>query len=173
MKPTTLAVATLCVIALPLNAFAERGGNGNGNRGNSASAQENRGGGNTNRGNTNRGNGNRNNVDSVLNRANGNSANALANPSQGFCPVGLRKTENGCVPPGQAAAGVTAEEWSEQRGYRYVAGQQLEADEFTLLPNYSDYDLPALPAGETYAVINRTAVVIDTATSTLLRVATR
>ena len=54
-----------------------------------------------------------------------------------------------------------------------MAGAQLTEDEYDLLPNYADYDLPDLPEGEVYAVINRTAVVIDAATGTLLRVATR
>ena len=165
------AIAVLCVAALPLSAVAERGGNGKGNgqnadrdRGNSSTAHTNR---------DTRGNGNGNRNDGTLNANNGNSANARANPSQGFCAPGLRRQADGCVPPGQAAAGVTATEWAEQRGYRYVAGAQLDPSEYTLLPNYADYDLPELPAGESYAVINRTAVVIDSTTGTLLRVATR
>ena len=163
MLTKSLSIAALCLAVIPLDALAERGGNGYGNRdqahanrdARAAARDERRNGG------------------SELNRANGNSANARANPSQGFCPPGLRKQEQGCVPAGQAAQGVTAAEWAEQQGYRYVAGAQLEDDDYTLLPNYADYGLPDLPEGETYAVINRTAVVIDETTATLLRVATR
>ena len=161
-------IAALCIAALPFAAAAERGGNGNGNgksgeraeRGNSGAAHANRDSRRAER-------------NGALNPARGNSANARANPSQGFCPPGLRKRETGCVPPGEAANGVTPEEWAERQGYRYVAGAQLTEDEYDLLPNYADYDLPDLPEGEVYAVINRTAVVIDAATGTLLRVATR
>ncbi len=159
MRPIISAISVLCIAILPATAIAEKGSNGknNGNRG--QSAQDNRGNGNSS--------------GSELHRANGNSANARANPSNGFCAPGLRKQADGCVPPGQAANGVTAAEWTEQRGYRYVAGAELDPSEYTLLPNYADYDLPTLPFGETYAVIDRTAVVIDPVTHTLLRVATR
>lgn len=145
-----------------MTALAEKGGNGKGNGNRGQSAQENRGN-----------SGNKGNRGGELNAANGNSANARANPSQGFCPPGQRKREDGCVPPGEAANGVTAAEWAEKQGYRYVAGATLDPSDFTLLPNYADYDLPDLEAGEVYAVINRTAVIIDPATNTLLRVATR
>ncbi len=165
MKPINVAVAAICIAALPMAALAEKGGNGNGNGNRGQSAQDNRGQ------NANRGNGR--NSDGELNRANGNSANARANPSQGFCPPGLRKRDTGCVPPGEAANGTTAAEWAEKQGYRYVAGTQLEPSEYTLLPNYGDYDLPDLDPGEAYAVINRTAVVIEEDSGILLRVATR
>ena len=160
MNSLRIAISALCIAALPMAALAEKGGNGknNGNRG--QAAQSDRG---------NSGNGR----SGALHAGNGNSANARANPSTGFCPIGLRKRETGCVPPGEAANGTTAAEWAEQQGYRYVAGATLDPSEYTLLANYTDYDLPELPAGETYAVINRTAVVIDPETNTLLRVATR
>lgn len=157
MTMLRISIAALCLAALPMGAIAEKGGNGNGNRearearGNSAEAR-------AERGDT---------------RVRGNSANARANPSTGFCPPGLRDGDGGCVPPGQAAKGVTAEEWAAQKGYRYVPGAVLTEDEFVLLENYADYDLPDLAEGEVYAVIDRTAVVIDPLTLELLRLATR
>lgn len=172
MSISKIALAAVCAISLPLAAQAERGGNGKGNNGRGGeSASEARGNGQANRATRSNSGNNRNGGE--LHRANGNSANARANPSTGFCAPGLRKKADGCVPPGQAAAGVTAAEWAEQQGYRYVAGAELSEDEFTLLPNYADYGLPELSSSETYAVINRTAVVIDADTNTLLRVATR
>ena len=171
MSATRLFIASLCLVALPLEALAERGGNGKGgDRGNSSSAHADRDSRSSDRGN--RGNG-RKGGDSTLNAANGNSANARANPSQGFCPPGLREQEQGCVPAGEAAAGVTGEDWGAQQGYRYVPGAQLEDGEYALLPNHADFGLPDLPEGEAYAVVNRTAIVIDPATGTMLRVATR
>lgn len=164
MKRTSLVALVASLVVMSPEAIAERGGKGNDSaRGNSANAQTSA----RNRGNSNRNGG------GELNQANGNSANARANPSTGFCPPGLRKGADGCVPAGQAANGVTAAEWAEQRGYRYVPGAELTEDEFTPLPNYADYDLPELSGTETYVVIERTAVVIDSETNTFLRIATR
>lgn len=165
MFTTRHLIAAGCIALLPAAALAEKGGNGRGNGGENRAERS--------QGNNGNGNGNRRNADSTLDAARGNSANARANPSRGFCPPGLQRKETPCVPPGEAANGTTAEDWAAEKGYAYYPGAPLDDVELAELPNYADYGLPTLPAGESYAVIDRVAVVIDPETNTFLRVATR
>ena len=71
------------------------------------------------------------------------------------CPPGLANREPACVPPGQARQGVTTGEWT---GYR--VGDVVDEDRLEWL-DLSDYDLPDLPEGQRYAVIDGTVVVLD------------
>ncbi len=163
MIKTRHLIAAGCIALLPASVLAEKGGNGRGNGG------ENR----AERSQGNNGNAGRRNADKTLDPANGNSANARANPSQGFCPPGLQRKETPCVPPGEAANGTTAEDWATEKGYAYYPGAPLDDVDLQELPNYADYGLPTLSDGESYAVINRIAVVIDPESNTFVRVATR
>ena len=81
------------------------------------------------------------------------------------CPPGLAKKDPPCVPPGQAKKGVTAEEWSDWDRTGDVVGESdvIYLDDFML------YDLPALPYGQRYAVVDNRIVVIESDSGRILR----
>ncbi len=63
------------------------------------------------------------------------------------CPPGLAKKDPPCIPPGQARKGARI----------HVA----ERDALYFLDDYPRYDLPGLPDGQRYAVVDDRIVVID------------
>ena len=81
------------------------------------------------------------------------------------CPPGLAKKNPPCVPPGQAKKGVTTDEWLN----RDRIGEVVEQDDLTYLDDYWRYDLPQLPTGQRYAVVDDRIVVIDAETYRILQ----
>jgi hypothetical protein len=81
------------------------------------------------------------------------------------CPPGLAKKNPPCVPPGQAKKGVTADDWQD----RNRIGEIIDDDDFTYLDDYLRYDLPRLPAGQRYAIVDDRIVVIDNETYRILQ----
>ncbi|MDZ4134339.1 MAG: hypothetical protein U1D06_01930 [Paracoccaceae bacterium] len=73
------------------------------------------------------------------------------------CPPGLAKKNPPCVPPGQAKKGVTTNQWLN----RDRTGDVVNRGDLIFLDDYSRYDLPQLPYGQRYAVIDDRIVVID------------
>ena len=81
----------------------------------------------------------------------------LTGASPFFCPPGLADREPACVPPGQARQGVTTEEW-----LGYGPGDAVPEDAVVWIDNETAFgDLPPLPEGQRYAVINGTIVALD------------
>jgi hypothetical protein len=81
------------------------------------------------------------------------------------CPPGLAKKNPPCVPPGQAKKGVTTEQWA---GRTHI-GDVVNRDDLIFLDDYGLYDLPPLPYGQRYAVVDDRIVVIDPETYTILQ----
>ncbi len=73
------------------------------------------------------------------------------------CPPGLAKKNPPCVPPGQAKKGVTANQWKN----RDLTGDVVTSDDLIYLDDFLRYDLPTLPYGQRYAVVDDQIVVID------------
>ncbi|GGL62607.1 hypothetical protein [Wenxinia marina] len=87
----------------------------------------------------------------------------LTGASPFFCPPGLADRDPACVPPGQAAQGVTTEEW-----LGYGAGDVAPEEALLWIEDPDVFDLPALPDGQRYAVINGTIVALDDASYEIL-----
>lgn len=83
------------------------------------------------------------------------SASAFADSKA--CPPGLAKKNPPCVPPGQAKKGVTTEQWLN--GDR--TGEVIDGSDLVYLDDFVRYDLPALPYGQRYAVVDDQIVVIE------------
>lgn len=81
------------------------------------------------------------------------------------CPPGLAKKDTPCVPPGQAKKGVTSQEW--RNGDRI--GDVVRGDDLIFLDDYRRYDLPLLPNGQRYAVVNDRIVVISSENYAILQ----
>lgn len=73
------------------------------------------------------------------------------------CPPGLAKKHPPCVPPGQAKKGVTPDQW--QNGDR--TGDVIDRVGLIYLDDFALYDLPSLPYGQRYAVVDGRIVVIE------------
>lgn len=73
------------------------------------------------------------------------------------CPPGLAKKNPPCVPPGQAKKGVTADQWLD----RDRTGDVVRRADLVYLDDFGRYDLPRLPYGQRYAVVDDRIVVID------------
>ena len=73
------------------------------------------------------------------------------------CPPGLAKKNPPCVPPGQAKKGVTTDQWLN----RDRIGEVVQSRDLVYLDDFALYDLPALPFGQRYAVVDDRIVVID------------
>lgn len=69
------------------------------------------------------------------------------------CPPGLAKKDPPCVPPGLARRG-----GDDHHGRR---GHFVDRDDLFFLDDYPRYDLPSLPYGQRYAVVDDRIVVID------------
>jgi hypothetical protein len=82
-----------------------------------------------------------------------------------LCPPGLAKKNPSCVPPGQAKKGVTTDQWVN----RDRVGEVIEASDLVYLDDFVRYDLPALPNGQRYAVVDGRIVVIDTESDRILQ----
>ncbi len=72
------------------------------------------------------------------------------------CPPGLAKKNPPCVPPGQAKKGVTTEQWLD----RDRTGDVVQSSDLVYLDDFALYDLPVLPYGQRYAVVDDRIVVI-------------
>lgn len=72
------------------------------------------------------------------------------------CPPGLAKKNPPCVPPGQAKKGVTTDQWLN----RDQTGDLVQSSDLVYLDEFALYDLPVLPYGQRYAVIDDRIVVI-------------
>jgi hypothetical protein len=73
------------------------------------------------------------------------------------CPPGLAKKNPPCVPPGQAKKGVTTNQWLN----RDRTGDVVQRRDLVFLDDFARYDLPSLPYGQRYAVVDDRIVVID------------
>jgi hypothetical protein len=73
------------------------------------------------------------------------------------CPPGLAKKNPPCVPPGLARKTVTTDPWRD----RHRIGEVVGRDDLAFLDDYQLYDLPRLPFGQRYAVVDGRIVVID------------
>lgn len=73
------------------------------------------------------------------------------------CPPGLAKKNPPCVPPGQAKKGVTTDQWLN----RDRTGDVVQSRDLIYLDDFERYDLPQLPYGQRYAVVDDRIVVID------------
>lgn len=73
------------------------------------------------------------------------------------CPPGLAKKNPPCVPPGQAKKGVTTDQWLN--GDR--TGDVIDRADLIYLDDFLRYDLPQLPYGQRYAIIDDRIVVIE------------
>ena len=81
------------------------------------------------------------------------------------CPPGLAKKFPPCVPPGLAKKAVTTNQWLS----RDRTGEVVYRDDLIFLDDYVRYDLPPLPNGQRYAVIDDRIVVIDRESYQILR----
>lgn len=86
----------------------------------------------------------------------------VINPGAAFaeatgCPPGLAKKNPPCVPPGQAKKGVTTDQWLN----RDRIGDVVQSSDLVYLDDFALYDLPPLPYGQRYAVVDDRIVVID------------
>lgn len=73
------------------------------------------------------------------------------------CPPGLAKKHPPCVPPGHAKKGGKHGEWRDHDR----RGDIVDRDDFFYLDDFSRYDLPPLPRGQRYGVVDDQIVVID------------
>ena len=73
------------------------------------------------------------------------------------CPPGLAKKNPPCVPPGQAKKGVTTDQWLN--GDR--TGDVIDRGDLIYLDDFVRYELPQLPYGQRYAVVDDQIVVIE------------
>lgn len=73
------------------------------------------------------------------------------------CPPGLAKKNPPCVPPGQARKGVTTDQWLN----RDRTGDVVQSRDLVYLDDFARYDLPPLPYGQRYAIVDDRIVVID------------
>jgi hypothetical protein len=73
------------------------------------------------------------------------------------CPPGLAKKDPPCVPPGQAKKGVTNDQWLN--GDR--TGDVIDRADLIYLDDFVRYELPPLPYGQRYAVVDDRIVVIE------------
>ncbi len=78
------------------------------------------------------------------------------------CPPGLANRSPRCVPPGQARRGETHRE----RNRNYRIGDRVDRDDFYYFDD--SYDLPRLPRGQRYAVIDGNIVALNTRTYEIL-----
>lgn len=98
----------------------------------------------------------------MADRGNGNG-NGNGNGRAAFdCPPGLAKKDPPCVPPGLARQGVTFED-------RYNIGDILDDELLDHISELDRYDLPALPEGQRYAIIDDTIVRLDAESDELLQ----
>lgn len=74
------------------------------------------------------------------------------------CPPGLAKKSPACVPPGQAK-----KRRDPRRGDRID-----DYDDYAWLQDYDRYDLPRLPRGQRYYVLNGRVYVVDQSTYEIL-----
>lgn len=81
------------------------------------------------------------------------------------CPPGLAKKNPPCVPPGQAKKGVTTYQWLN----RDRTGEVVNRDDLIYLDDFVRYDLPPLPYGQRYAVVDDRIVVIDSESYQILQ----
>lgn len=73
------------------------------------------------------------------------------------CSPGLAKKNPPCVPPGQAKKGVTTDQWVN--GDR--TGDVIDRGDLIYLDDFVRYELPPLPDGQRYAVVDNRIVVIE------------
>ena len=81
------------------------------------------------------------------------------------CPPGLAKKNPPCVPPGQAEKGVTTDQWQ----YRDRTGDVVDQDDLIYLDDFLRYNLPQLPFGQRYAIVDDRIVVIDSESYRILQ----
>lgn len=73
------------------------------------------------------------------------------------CPPGLAKKNPPCVPPGQAKKDITTDQWLD----RDRTGDVIQSSDLVYLDDFALYDLPPLPYGQRYAVVDDRIVVIN------------
>jgi hypothetical protein len=93
------------------------------------------------------------------------SASAAFADAKG-CPPGLATKNPPCVPPGQAKKGVTTNQWLN--GDR--TGEVIDRGDLIYLDDFLRYDLPELPYGQRYAIVDDRIVVIDAESYKILQI---
>jgi hypothetical protein len=81
------------------------------------------------------------------------------------CPPGLAKKDPPCVPPGHARRGGS----DDDDGHHGRRGHRGDRGDLYYLDDYPRYDLPSLPYGQRYAVVDDQIVVIDAQTYEILQ----
>jgi hypothetical protein len=92
-------------------------------------------------------------------------ATPVIDPASGMaiaCPPGLAKKDPPCIPPGQARGG-------GGDGHHGRANGDAAPDDLSYLDDYRRSDLPGLPYGQRYAVVDDQIVVIDAETYEILQ----
>jgi hypothetical protein len=81
------------------------------------------------------------------------------------CPPGLAKKNPPCVPPGQVNKGATTKQWV---GRTHI-GDVADRDDLIFIDDYTHYELPPLPYGQRYALVDNQIIVVDTETYAILQ----
>lgn len=89
------------------------------------------------------------------------SAGGSAMAKDKHCPPGLAKKSPACVPPGQAKK--MGHHRDPRRGDRID-----DYDDYSWLRDYDRYDLPRLPPGQRYYVLNGRLYRVDQSTYEIL-----
>ena len=91
------------------------------------------------------------------------------------CARGLAGRETSCVPPGQAAHGVTTEQWIGSPPQSVEDLQEIADESYGVIANTDQLglDTGALEDGEVYALVGDTIVVIDEATGEVVSIVRR
>ena len=75
------------------------------------------------------------------------AAIAVPAAADGFCPPGLQKKGNGCLPPGQAKK----QHWyGEPDQHRWREGDIIRSYPYVIIRDYGGYHLPPPPDGSVY-----------------------
>lgn len=152
-----IALTALALILAPLASSAHHREGHSGGKGHSSS-QEDRGNGNGNRGSDSE----------EVDDDEAVEEEAVEEATGGRpCAWGLAKRDVACVPPGQAARGVTTDEWIGAPTSVFEAGQDLSSDgSFGLVANADRLGLAPLPDGQVYAVAGDSIIVADVTETT-------
>ena len=154
-----VGVTALALILAPLTAAAEHKASHDGGNGRGHASQEERG----NRGNAHA------NRDQRQERSDeeGEEEGGEVAPEEEAagsrpCAWGLARRDTPCVPPGQAAKGVTTEEWIGAPESTFDEAEDLTGEDgFGLIANEDQLGLPDLPEGQAYALAGDAIVVVD------------
>lgn len=75
-----------------------------------------------------------------------------------FCPPGLQKKHDGCMPPGQAKK-YRGED--DERGHEWRRGDRLGPYPYVVIRDYDRYRLPPPPNGSIYVAVGGQLLRVD------------